>query len=121
MRLALPKLCAQHPLLLFELAHDADQDVLRGEICVGETVHPTPRPLADFGDSMRQLTHDRVILDRSARDRCQLRSSRYGLRLPVGDEAECDGPFGDGVGKSVPGVDQFVELQMKRPKQSALG
>jgi hypothetical protein len=115
----LPELGAQHPLLFFELAYDLDQDVLRGEIGSAESVHPLPRPLADLGDPMSKLAHDHVIVERSARDRCQRRAGCDRTRLPVGDEAERYGPFGDRIGKLVPGLDELVELQVKRPKQGA--
>ena len=58
-----------------------------------------------------------MILERSARDRCQLRAGCDCARLPVGDEAERDRPFGDRVGELVPGLDELVELQVERPKQ----
>ena len=66
---------------------------------------------------MRQLAHDQVILEGGRGDRGQLRPGRDRLRLTVGDESESDGPLGDGVGKLAPGVDELVQLQVKRPKE----
>jgi hypothetical protein len=47
----------------------------------------------------------------------QLRPGRDRLRLTVGDESESDGPLGDRVGELTPGVDELVELEVKRPKE----
>jgi len=66
---------------------------------------------------MGQIAHNYVIFERVARHRCQLRPGRDGRRLPIGDEPESDGPFGDGVGKVAPGFDELVEVQVEGPKQ----
>jgi hypothetical protein len=41
------------------------------------------------------------------------------LGLPIGDVAERDRPLGHRVGQLSPGVDQLIQEQVKRPKQSA--
>src|SRR3970040_1802373 len=92
----LPELSAEHPLLLLELAHDLDQDVLGSEIGVAKAVHQITNWLAALGDPVRQLAHDQVILEGGRSDGGQLRPGRDRLRLTVGDESESAGPLRDG-------------------------
>jgi hypothetical protein len=69
--------------------------------------------------SRRPPPHHDAILERGLRHRGQPRAGRDGLGLPVRDEPEGERPLGEGVRQLAPGVDQLVQLQVKRSKQRA--
>jgi len=99
------ELDAKHPELLFQRTDDLDQDVLRGEVDLSETVHPRADPLRDIRDRSRKRAalHGRDLPRRA--DCC---------RMAVGREAERDGSLCHGVGELAPRLDEFVEVLVQR-------
>ena len=108
---ALRKLGAQHPLLLLERSQHLDEDVLRNEIELAESIHALARALGGLCDAPDQLAHHGVVGYRSDLDAGRARHEGGGLT--VREHAHRDGPLSDRVGERSPGVDELVEVEVK--------
>src|SRR5262249_8975545 len=115
----LPELSAEHPLLLLEFAHHFDQHVWRTEAALADALKPRPEALRDVSEPPRDLAHRHVILDRTLRDRRQLRGGGDRWRLAIRDGPQGDRTLGENVRESAPIAHQFVQLQVQRREQSA--
>jgi bifunctional non-homologous end joining protein LigD len=105
---------AQHPELLLELAHDLDQDVLRGEVELAEPLHASANPLGDIGHPRDQRVECGVGVERSRVDRVDLAVAAHGCGTTVGCDAQRDRALRDRVGEVVPRVDELVEMLVQR-------
>ena len=111
------ELDADHPQLLLERADDLDEHVLRGGVDLAEAIHALASALGHVGEALGQLAHDDVVLERAPCQRLELGAGRDRRALAVGRVADRDRPLGDDVRELAPGVDELVELQVKRPEQ----